>query len=746
MTPPYTFSTPPTEDSAQGKSRFRKEATLMVIILSLVGILTFAETQVTALGDQFPISNAVLVFILINTNLLLLLSLILLVFRNLAKLYYEKKNKLFGTRFKTKLVLAFVTLALLPTTVLFYFSIHFISRSLTFWFDVPVEQTLDSSLTLGRQVYDFIEDRNLFFTTRAAYHIESQALLAPEKNKDLTRYIQVLQRAFNLHGVEVYAPDAKRLALSLTHELGQHYFGILTSNDLLDFHGDQKVRSIVQNINAGEIVRTITRIPVNALPEKSIGFLVTTTLLPRDISQTLISISQGTETYRQLKMLKKPIQWSNYMALSIVALLAVFCAVWFGFYLAKSITIPLMKFAEGTERVTQGDLNYQIDFTSDDEIGTLINSFNSMTRKLATGNEKLALSEKKMRQQNLEIEKSRQYMEVVLKNISAGVISVDASGTITTINKAAEAMLSITSEQILGKNFRDTLQKDHLKLAEKISHQIPRSLASMAFPLSITINGSPKHFAAHFNALQNENHEDMGAVMVFDDITELEKAQRVAAWREVARRIAHEVKNPLTPIKLSAQRLKRRYSKQINETVFDQCTEMIVEHVDLIRNLVNEFATFARFPDTLMKSCNLEKIIIETVALYREGLEHVSFILSITPDLPPLNLDRQQMKQAFINLIDNAVSAVHKKGTITIDVSLDTILKRVRIEVSDTGKGISDEEKTRLFEPYFSTKKSGMGLGLAIVNSIISDHEGMIRVKDNAPCGAIFIIELPIEP
>jgi len=745
MTHPPTFSTQPPPDSAPGKSRFKKEAALILIILSLVGILTFAETKITDIGEQFPISNAVLVFILINTNLLLLLSLILLVFRNLVKLYYEKKNKLFGTRFKTKLVMAFVTLALLPTTVLFYFSIHFISRSLTFWFDVPVEQTLDSSLTLGRQIYDFIEDRNLFFATRAAYHIESQKLLAPEKSNDLNRYIQVVQRAFNLHGVEVYAPDAKRLTLSLTHELGQHYFGILTSNDLLDFHGNQRAKSIVQNINAGEIVRTITRIPVDAPPDKSVGFLVTTTLLPLDISQSLVSISQGTETYRQLKMLKKPIQWSSYMALSIVALLAVFCAVWFGFYLAKSITIPLMKFAEGTERVTRGDLNYQIDFTSDDEIGTLINSFNSMTRELATGNKKLALSEKKMRQQNLEIEKSRQYMEVVLKNISAGVISVDASGIITTINKAAEAMLGIASSQILGKNFRDTLQKDHLKLAEKISHQIPRSLASMAFPLAITINGSPKHFAAHFNALQNENQENMGAVMVFDDLTELEKAQRMAAWREVARRIAHEVKNPLTPIKLSAQRLKRRYSKQINETVFDQCTEMIVEHVDLIRNLVNEFTTFARFPDTLMKPCNLEKIISETVALYREGLEHVSFILSITPDLPLLNLDRQQIKQAFINLIDNAVSAVHKKGTITIEVSLDTILKRVRIEVSDTGKGISDEEKTRLFEPYFSTKKSGMGLGLAIVNSIISDHEGMIRVKDNAPCGAIFIIELPIE-
>ena len=402
-----------------------------------------------------------------------------------------------------------------------------------------------------------------------------------------------------------------------------------------------------------------------------------------------------------------------------------------------------MKFAEGTERISQGDLDYQIDFTADDEIGTLINSFNAMTRELATGREKLALSEKKMRHQNLEIEKSRQYMEVVLKNISAGVISIDAAGTVTTINKAAETMLNIRADQAIGRDYRQMLTGEHLALAEKINHQIPRFRSRMDFPLSVTINGSPRHFAAHFNALQNEHRENMGAVMVFDDLTELEKAQRAAAWREVARRIAHEVKNPLTPIKLSAQRLKRKYGGQINEQVFDTCTDTIVEHVDLIRNLVNEFSTFARFPDTLMKPCPLPEIITETVALYREGLKEVLFNLSIPTDLPLLNLDRQQIKQALINLIDNAVAAVHKAGTITIDVSQDPFLKQVRIEVADTGDGISDEEKTRLFEPYFSTKKSGMGLGLAIVNSIITDHGGMIRVQDNQPRGAKFIIELP---
>ncbi|HKL83162.1 MAG TPA: ATP-binding protein, partial [Desulfobacter sp.] len=249
----------------------------------------------------------------------------------------------------------------------------------------------------------------------------------------------------------------------------------------------------------------------------------------------------------------------------------------------------------------------------------------------------------------------------------------------------------------------------------------------------------------NYTALKDDTGQNLGAVLVFDDVTELEKAQRLVAWREVARRIAHEVKNPLTPIKLSAQRLKRKYGKIIDDEVFTRCADTIVEHVDLIRNLVNQFSTFAKFPDTNFASARIENIIFETVALYKEGLEQVDIQTRFKDNIPTLKLDHQHMKQAFINLIDNAVYAVNKKGTIVIDLSYDPILKIVRIEIADNGKGISDKEKTKLFEPYFSTKKTGMGLGLAIVNSIISDHNGVIRVQDNQPNGAKFIIELPVE-
>ena len=250
----------------------------------------------------------------------------------------------------------------------------------------------------------------------------------------------------------------------------------------------------------------------------------------------------------------------------------------------------------------------------------------------------------------------------------------------------------------------------------------------------------------HVTALKDESGRDMGLVLVFDDLTQLERAQRMAAWREVARRIAHEVKNPLTPIKLSAQRIQRKYGTLLQDdvAVFEECTQTIINQVDQIRNLVNEFSTFARMPNVDLRPDSLPRIIQDTLTLYREGHPHITFETEIGPDIPILNLDKEQMKRVLINLFDNAIAAIHGKGTIRIIVLFDPILKIVRMEVADTGCGISSEDKLRLFEPYFSTKKSGMGLGLAIVNSIITDHKGFIRVRDNDPVGTIFVIELPV--
>jgi len=728
------------------RSRRKREGVIIVVIIVVVALLTFAENRIIHFGTDIPVSNTILMFILININLLLLILLIFLVFRNLVKLIYSRKRKVMGAKLRTRLVVAFVALSLVPTIVLFFFSINFITTSIEFWFNVPVEQALENSLLVGRSLYLHAEDSNQFFLQRISYQIKTKNLLELRKNKQLSHYIQIVQREFNLDAVEVYAANANRLTLALAPRLEDEPFKIVSADNLQKEVSSKDVRTITEGIPSGELIRTVGTVPFGAKRSLVEAYIVISMLIPPNLSQDMAAISRGFEEYQQIKLLKKPIQITYYITLSIVALLVVFCAIWFGFSLAKTITIPIMELAEGTRKVAEGDLSFSIELVADDEIGSLVDSFNTMTRDLRIGRDQLELSTRKLRQQNVEIEERRQYMEIVLRNVSAGVVTLDANGIIATMNKSAERMLNLKSEEIINESYQDLLAGQHLGLAEEIMENLSFSWDdAVELPLKLTIDGRPLSFMMHVNALKDDAGQHMGIVIVFDDLTELEKAQRMAAWREVARRIAHEVKNPLTPITLSAQRLQRKYSKQLNKPVFDECTRIITEHVEIIRNLVNEFSTFARFPTANPKPCDLPPIIEETLALYKEGHRNIKFELDIKDNIPQLNLDLQQIKQAMINLVDNAISAIKEQGSISVTLSNDSILKIVRVEVADDGAGISDDDKTRLFEPYFSTKKTGMGLGLTIVSTIVADHNGTIRVQDNQPRGAKFIIELPVE-
>ncbi|WP_319405813.1 ATP-binding protein [uncultured Desulfosarcina sp.] len=731
--------------SEEERKRRKREAVLSIVIIVVVTVLTLVENRVITFGADIPVSNTILMFILININMLLLILLIFLVFRNLVKLLYARRRKVMGARLRTRLVMAFVALSLLPTIILFFFSINFITNSIEFWFTVPVEQALEKSLLVGQQFYRENEIRQRFFLERISYQIQRKNLTEPDKLKELTHYIQVVQREFDLDTVEVYSANYNRLTYALGQDLENVAVEAAPPGAFIKDAGEKEVRTLTGTLSDGELLRTIGTIPFGVAPETATAHVVLGLFIPPDLAENMESISRGIDEYQQIKLLKKPIQITYYITLSIVALLVIFCAVWFGFYLAKTITIPIMDLAAGTRRVAEGDLTVTIDSdATDDEIGSLVDAFNKMTRDLRSGRQQLELSARKLTEQNQEIEERRQYMEIVLKNVSAGVITLDADGIITTFNKSAERMLSLDAGQVLDKHYEDLLNTEHLQFAEDIMDRVTSVRdQTLEIPLRVSVNRQPRTFLVYVNALKDEQGRPMGIVMVFDDLTELEKAQRMAAWREVARRIAHEVKNPLTPISLSAQRLKRRYSERINEPVFDECTRMIIDHVDLIRNLVNEFSTFARFPTADPKACQLPPIIEETVSLYREGHPGIVFDVRISEDIPQMNLDRQQFKQAMINLVDNAVAAVRNQGHIAITAAYDPILKLVRLEVADDGTGIADRDKIRLFEPNFSTKKAGMGLGLTIVNSIVTDHNGMIRVQDNLPKGAKFVIELP---
>lgn len=731
--------------SEKERQRRKREFILILVILFVVALLTFVESRIINFGADIAVSNTVLMFILINVNLLLLILMIYLVFRNLVKLIYDRRRNVLGAKLRTKLVIAFVSLTLLPTTVLFFFALNFITTSIEFWFNVPVEQALENSLWVGGRLYTRAEENNKFFIERISYQLKAKNLLDTKKHKALSHYIRIVQREFNLDAVEVYALNAERLTFALAPKLENEYFGIISAEDFQKDMPADGIRSISQTIPSGEFVKTIATVPFAAQPDEAVGFVVATVLIPPDLSENLQFIRRGFAEYQQIKLLKKPIQITYYISLSIVALLVLFCAVWFGFYMARSISLPIKELAEGTRRVADGDLSYTIDPVADDEFGSLVKSFNQMTHDLRTSRGQLELSARMLRKQNVEIEEKRQFMEIVLKSVSAGVVTLDAKGIISTMNKSAEKMLNLKSEQILNKSYKNLLAGPFLELANEIMDNLSLSSGdTIELPLKLTIEGRPRSLLIFVNVLKDDAGRHIGTLMVFDDLTELEKGQRMAAWREVARRIAHEVKNPLTPITLSAQRLKRKYAQFVDDTIFEECTETIIGQVEVIRNLVNEFSSFARFPSANPVPCHLMPIIEETIALYREGYPSINFKINNTSDIPILNLDRQQMKQALINLIDNAISALKGSGNITIGVAHDPILKKVRMEIVDDGQGISNEDKTRLFQPNFSTKKAGMGLGLTIVNTIIADHNGMINVQDNTPRGAKFVIELPV--
>ncbi|MFH1091741.1 MAG: ATP-binding protein, partial [Pseudomonadota bacterium] len=494
--------------------------------------------------------------------------------------------------------------------------------------------------------------------------------------------------------------------------------------------------------------RDVIRAVWPVVPENQVlaAYLVVGCQATAPIKAHIEKVRAGLESYRQLKKLQDPIKITHYIALTIVALLSVFISTWIAFHLAKGITGPIMELAEGTDKIAKGDYDFTIEVKSTGEIGTLVGSFNRMTRDLKAGKTELTQKNIALQKSNTELDQRRRYMETILQNVAAGVISADAQGLITIINHSAEEILKVKSQDVLSRPFTEILAPEYRDVLEEMirsANSSPRGYAERHVRLKI--NGQGMNLKIHLSRLKDQNERELGLVIVVDDLTELEKAQRMTAWREVARRIAHEIKNPLTPIQLSAQRLRRKYAGDFGEDgqLFDECTLMIIRQVEELKRLVGEFSNFARLPEVNPTPNDLAEIVSETLMLYQEAHKEVEFVFERDPELPVFNLDREQIKRALINLLDNAVAAVDGHGRIEINLVYNKLLKMARLEVADNGAGIDPADRARLFEPYFSTKKHGTGLGLAIVSTIVAGHNGYIRVQDNQPHGTRFIIELP---
>ncbi|MCP3177089.1 ATP-binding protein [Desulfuromonas sp. KJ2020] len=724
----------------------RREWILIILVICLVLLFSRFETQLFELTAGVPVSNSILLLALININILFIILLLFLIFRNLFKLILERRKNVPGARLRSKLVIAFVSLSLVPTMLLFFVSAGFINNTIENWFNSQIEASLQESLDVAQTYYKNSAANALYYAEQLAQIVKEEKLLNQENLPKLVEVIKQKQKEYNLGIVEVFSSTYEELVRASNPQVPASEFTDPGSDNIREaLQGNRFTR--ITPIGKADLIRGIVPVYSNWNPNDVVGVVVVNYYVPYSLVAKMKEISSSFEQYKSSKLLKGQIQKSYVVVLLLIALVIIFMATWFGFHLARGITVPIQELAVATNKIAGGDLNVKIDVQSDDEIGTLVQAFNKMTADLRKSRAAINKANQEFHASNLELDQRRRYMEIVLKNVTAGVISLDKQGNITTINKSAELLLRIKTGKILGKNFREVVDANHLPMIKDLLKELISSgKDSVRKQITVSIQDSKITLLVNVTTLRDENGEFMGTVVVFDDLTHLLKAQRMAAWREVARRIAHEIKNPLTPIQLSAQRLRRRYLDRFSkdDTVFDECTMMIVRQVDELKNLVNEFSSFARMPASNPTPNNVNEILSEAMRLYQEAHKEITFSFEPDASMPVFNLDRDQIKRAFINLLDNAVGAIGDEGSIHMESAFNPSLQMAIITISDSGCGIPAEDKPRLFEPYFSTKKSGTGLGLAIVSTIIADHNGYIRVRDNYPKGTKFIVELPI--
>jgi len=569
-------------------------------------------------------------------------------------------------------------------------------------------------------------------------------LLKEENLQILQSLLQEKMALFRLSAVEIFSAQGEELVKIISPEIGIMSMPSPESG-LVQSAMEGKTMSIVVRTGDADIIEGIVPIKSSFNPKDVVGVLVADYYIPESLSGRMGIIRSSFTDYIQSLRLKGPIKTNYIIILTSVTLLVIFSAIWFGLNIAKGLINPIEELVEGTQRISRGDLGFYIDVQSNDELGLLVQDFNAMVYDLTESRRHLENAYNELAYRN-------RYIETVLNNISTGVITINRDDCITLINPAARSMFAIKEESVLGRELLDILKDTQGPMVNDLIETLKKSKGiTTQKQITVTVEEERLTLMGHASLLYDDNNEHMGMVVVFDDLTQLQKMQRMAAWREVARRIAHEVKNPLTPIQLSAQRLRRRYLDQLgdNGQIFDECTRVIINEVDEMKRLVNEFSAFAKMPSSMPVPDDLNQVVSDAVTLYRQAHTKIDYIVELDDTLPIMEIDSSQISRAVGNLLENATIAVleadNSLNRIAITTHYDVDVHIATLEIADTGEGIPTKVKERLFEPYFSTKKGGTGLGLVIVNRIITDHNGFIRIRDNQPYGTVFSIELPVK-
>ena len=733
----------PSEEQVRRKKK-RTQRIIAAIIISLVS-LTAIENYFLQQKTTAPIANNIAILAVFNIILILLFILIVLIIRNLVKLYNERKSKIIGSKFQTKLIIAFLILALVPSTLLFMTASKLFTFSIGSWFNLQVEQTLQRSMEVARDYYSHLEKGALSRARKIEEFITKDNLFL-QKNRD---QLEALARdkvdEYDLNGLIVY-DNQKQIVVSVYNPKFKPEVAVNYQDLLKESLGGEGV-SEIRTTNQGTFLVVMDPLK-QKLDGKNLiwGYILTMTPIPQNSLGRIEAIRSTFEDYKQQSFLKLPVSASYYITFLMITLLVLFSAIWLGFYMARGITVPIQELAEGTRRIAEGDLNFKIGVHASDEIGILVDSFNKMTNQLNEGRLNIQHAHENLKITNIELEQRRYYIETILENIGAGVVSVDKKGRITTFNKAAEKILGANAEDVFGTSYKEafdpTFHEPIRKMTKRMS-ELPKG--SMKEHIDIRVGDENLTLLVNIQVLRDPEDKYLGLVIVFEDLTQLIKTEKIAAWKEVAQGIAHEIKNPLTPIQLNTQRLRKKYreDKKDFNRVFEESIAIICQEVEGMKDMLNEFQRFSRMPTPNPRPTSLHKIIDDVSILYADREVGTIINKNFDPDIGFIKVDAEQMRRVFINLFENALDAMEENGKIDIITRLNLQEKQVQIEFSDNGSGIAPEDMNKLFLPHFTTKKRGSGLGLAIVNRIIVDHNGTIQVKENSPKGSRFVIHLP---
>ncbi|MFB3852515.1 MAG: ATP-binding protein [Vicinamibacterales bacterium] len=722
-------------------------AGILVLALILAAILFFANRSVNLAPDF--VSEFVL-YALSVADMTMLAALVFVLARNVVKLFVERRRALPFARFRAKLVAVLLAMTLVPAVLVLFVGSELIRNSVQRWFNAPMDEILGSANRIASDYYEYRQRavgdharqiaRSLNPLDLSAADVAAiQRVVSPEVGEgrvsmvDVYRVVQSGGRAEVSSIVEVADPKVPA------------GYSRAAADRLAERAASGTVEAMLEPLRSGgELLRAAAL--VRSRDGATTGVVIASDYLSDELAIRARRMTDSYEAYKQLRVLRRPLTGVYLSFFIMVTLLILVGATWIGLYMAKRITRPVQALAAAAREVGAGRLDHRLEPEAADEFGALIEAFNAMTVEIDASRRKLERSALDLERTNREVEERRRYMETILERIATGVISVDGSGRITTLNPAAARLLGIAGP-VTGRPAAEALgTAERQKLHALLSRALGGAADLPAQEIALVRDGRELHLAAVATPLQREDGAAEGAVVVFDDVTPLIREQKVAAWRDVARRLAHEIKNPLTPIQLSAERLRRHFAgaPPATRSLVEECTTAIAGEVEALKALVDEFSQFARMPPPRRVPTDLRALLTSTVALY-DGLFHdVAITMRLDPAIAPVQLDPEQFRRVVINLVDNAIEAMERRGELRIETDQDLTNKVARIIIADDGPGIPPAEREKVFLPYYSTKQRGSGLGLAIVRRIVVEHGGSIDVGPNQPRGTRFTIEIPL--